>query len=166
MARTRQPDQVTDDDGFDAFVAGIDRPLRQALVGALGSQRGGDAHAAALAYAWMHRHRVLGLESPVGYLYRVGLSSARDRRRRLPVLYPPVDVDAPEFEPGLPAALARLSGRQRVSVFLTVGCGWPAAEVARLLDISESTVRAHVERGLGHLRRELGVAEEAGGDHG
>jgi DNA-directed RNA polymerase specialized sigma24 family protein len=163
MARTREPDQVADAT-FDAFVAQIDRPLRQALVGALGSQRGGEAHAAALAYAWMHRDRVLGLDSPVGYLYRVGRSSARHRRRRLPVLYPPAQVDAPEYEPRLPGALAGLPARQRVSVFLVVGCSWSAAETARLLDISESTVRAHVERGLARLRRELGVDPAEGGD--
>jgi DNA-directed RNA polymerase specialized sigma24 family protein len=159
MGSARQPEAVTDGLDFDAFIGRVDRPLRQALVGALGSQRGAEAHAAALSYAWIHRDRVTALDSPVGYLYRVGRSSVRSRRRRLPPAYPPADPGNPEFEPRLPAALAALSSRQRLSVFLVVGCGWPAAEAARLQEISESTVRAHVVRGLARLRRELGVDE-------
>jgi len=151
---------VRDDQAFEDFVREVDRPLRQALVGALGSQRGADAHAAALAYAWTNRDRVMHVRSPIGYLYKVGRSSARVRRRPLPHLYPDADPGAPAYEPKLPAALAALPERQRVAVFLAVGCGWSFAEVARLEGTTESTVRTHVKRGLDRLRNDLGVGAD------
>ncbi len=162
MTPTTDPETAPTNQGFDAFVRQVGPRLRQALVGAVGSQRGADAHAAALAYAWAHRDRVMKMDSPVGYLYKVGRSSVRLRRRPLPAMFPEPGPELPDFEPRLPAALARLPERQRVDVFLVVGCGWSAAEVARLQGKSESTVRAHVERGLQRLRKDLG----AGDDHG
>jgi DNA-directed RNA polymerase specialized sigma24 family protein len=155
-----EPVVVRDDRDFEAFVREVDRPLRQALVGALGSQRGADAHAAALEYAWTHRDRVTAMASPIGYLFKVGRSSVRLRRRPLPRLYPSPDPDTPEYEPKLPAALAALPERQRVAVFLAVGCGWSFAEVARLEGTTESTIRTHVQRGLGRLRKDLGAGAD------
>lgn len=151
---------------FDEVVASIDRPLRQALVGALGVHRGDDAHAAALAWAWEHQDRIAGLASPIGYLYKVGRSAVRYRRKRLPVTYaePAVVDGVPEFEPALASALAGLPERQRVATFLVVGCGWPAAEVGRLIGISESTVRAHAARGVATLREALGADDDEGGE--
>ena len=112
-----------------------------------------------MAYAWEHRERVMVMESPVGYLFTVGRSQSRNRRKRLPVLYPPPPVDGPEYEPRLPRAMAELPKKQRVEVFLVVGCGWSNAEVGRVTGRTESTVRAHVARGLARLRRDLGVEE-------
>ncbi|HMJ76826.1 MAG TPA: sigma factor-like helix-turn-helix DNA-binding protein, partial [Iamia sp.] len=66
----------------------------------------------------------------------------------------------PDVEPGLAGALAALPERQRVAVYLQVGCRWSTPEVADLLGVSVSTVRNHTERGLTRLRRELGVTEE------
>jgi RNA polymerase sigma factor (sigma-70 family) len=60
-------------------------------------------------------------------------------------------------EPGLPAALAGLSELQRQSVWLVHGFEWSLTETAELLGISMSSVRKHVERGEGKLRRALGV---------
>jgi DNA-directed RNA polymerase specialized sigma24 family protein len=137
-------------DGFTSFAAGVSRPLRQALVAALGVQRGEEAHAAAMAYAWEHRARVMGLASPVGYLYAVGRSRTRHRRRALPVQYLAPD----------PGTVVSLPEKQRVAVFLVVGCGWSNAEVARLTGRSESTVRTLVARGLSRLRARLGVEVE------
>jgi RNA polymerase sigma-70 factor (ECF subfamily) len=95
------------------------------------------------------------MANPAGYAYRVARSRARPRR--VPQLPPVDDARLPDVEPGLPAALAALPERQRVSVLLVHGFGWTHAEVGELLGVSESTVRNHLSRGLDHLRHELGV---------
>lgn len=146
---------------FDSFAGTVSRPLRQALIGALGVERGEEAHALAMAYGWEQRDRVMGMASPVGYLFTVGRSRTRHRRKAVPVHYLAPEPDTFEFEPGLGPAMVRLSEKQRLAVFLVVACGWSNAEVARLTGRSESTVRTLVARGLDRLRVELGVEEES-----
>ena len=63
----------------------------------------------------------------------------------------------PEFEPGLPDALTRLSERQRVAVFLVYAMDWTRRDVADLLGISVHSVGSHLDRGLDKLRKQLGV---------
>jgi DNA-directed RNA polymerase specialized sigma24 family protein len=147
---------VTD---FESFAAAVSTPLRQALVAALGRDRGVEGHALAMTYAWENQERVMAMESPVAYLVTVGRSQTRVRRKSVPVRYlPPMDPTA-DYEPALAPALAGLPEKQRVAVYLVVGCGWSNAEVARVLGRSESTVRVNVNRGLARLRRELRVEE-------
>jgi RNA polymerase sigma factor (sigma-70 family) len=62
----------------------------------------------------------------------------------------------PWVEPGLPAAIARLPDRQRVTVVLVYALGWTQAEVAALLGVSHGSVQKHAERGLQRLRSALG----------
>jgi DNA-directed RNA polymerase specialized sigma24 family protein len=91
----------------------------------------------------------------MGYLFRVAQSSRR--HRRVPVLY---DVSGwPDylFEPGLPAALAALSRRQRTVVVLVHGFGYTLGEVAELTGMRRTTVQNHSDRGLARLRDKLGV---------
>jgi DNA-directed RNA polymerase specialized sigma24 family protein len=148
---------VTDD--FEVFWLGCEPRLRRAFAAAYGATRGADATAEALAWAWEHWDRVQTMANPAGYLYRVGQS--RTRRRRRPPLFPaPEHVGVPWVEPALPAALAGLTEQQRVAVVLAHGFGWTHREVAQLLGISASTVQNHVERGLAKLR----LALEVGGD--
>jgi len=146
---------------FDAFAARVSAPLRQALVASFGIDRGAEAHALAMAYGFEHRERIAALDSPVAYLFSVGRSQTRVRRKPLPVLYAEPAGDPPEFEPALAGAVARLPEKQRLAVFLVVGCGWSNAEVGRLAGKSESTVRALVQRALTRLRRELHVEESS-----
>jgi len=113
----------------------------------------------AMAYAFEHRERVTALESPVAYLFTVGRSKSRSRRKPLPIVYAEPHDEPPEFEPSLAGAVARLPEQQRIAVFLVVGCGWSNAEVGRLAGKSESTVRTLVQRALVRLRRELHVEE-------
>jgi DNA-directed RNA polymerase specialized sigma24 family protein len=155
------PGQVIEEGEVGSLLRAVDLPVRQALVASLGWQLGGEAHAVAMEYAWSHADQVRCLESPVGYLYRVGCSGVRVRRKALP-LYAAPSEEPPEFEPALTGALVRLPERQRVAVFLVVGCGWPAAEVGRVYELSESTVRAHVQSGLAGLRAALGVEADDG----
>jgi RNA polymerase sigma-70 factor (ECF subfamily) len=65
----------------------------------------------------------------------------------------------PWVEPGLPAALGKLSARQRQVVVLVHGFEYTHQEVADLLGISRSSVQNHVERGLATLRSELEVTD-------
>jgi len=140
---------------FTAFVVEAEPKLRRALF-ALAGMEAADGGAEALAYGWEHWGRVRGMVNPVGYLYRVGRS--RLRRRRQPPSLPLLPADRlPEVEPRLPALLAGLPERQRVCVVLVHGFGWTHDEVGSLLDVSVSTVRNHLARGLGRLRHELGV---------
>ena len=142
-------------DSYTEFVADADPRLKRALAAALGPERGLEAAAEALAYGWEHWDRIHTMENPVGYLYRVGYRTGLQRFR--PVRLPPVPVcDEPWIEPGLPAALDRLTDRQRVSVLAIHAFGWTYAETAELLGISIGTVEKHVERGLRKLRVRLG----------
>ncbi|HMC40310.1 MAG TPA: sigma factor-like helix-turn-helix DNA-binding protein, partial [Acidimicrobiales bacterium] len=131
--------------GFGAFFADIEPALRRALVATFGADRGRDAAAEALAWAWEHRDRLAGLNHPLRYLYRVGQSRGRRRLVRLPFVR--VGWDAPDVEPRLVPALRELSERQRVAVVLIHGYGWTYAEVADLLELTVSTVQTHAERG-------------------
>jgi RNA polymerase sigma factor (sigma-70 family) len=60
----------------------------------------------------------------------------------------------------LPAALSGLTERQRVCVVLVFAYEWTHQEVADLLGVARSSVQSHVERGLLHLRNEIGVPSD------
>ncbi|MCP3856296.1 MAG: RNA polymerase sigma factor [Actinomycetia bacterium] len=63
----------------------------------------------------------------------------------------------PWAEPQLEPALDLLSENQRVAVVLRHSFEWTYDEIAELLDISVSTVRNHLNRGLEKLRQSLEV---------
>ena len=151
---------VSDDvkaDSFTSFVQATERPLRQALTAAAGPEAGRESTAEALAYGWEHWDRVGKLDNPAGYLYRVGRNLAK-RMGRLEARLAPVAERAEVWvEPGLPSALARLSEKQRVAVALVHGYGWSLSEAAAVLGVTKGTVQSYVDRGLKHLRKELGV---------
>jgi len=143
-------------DRFTDFVEETEPRLRFALAAALGQEQGREATAEALAYAWEHWEEIQPMDNPAGYLYRVGRSRGRFRRRRRVFAEVPSNHQ-PAVEPHLPRAVARLSERQRVAVVLVHGFGWTRPEVAELLGISVSAVNAHVQRALSKLRTALGV---------
>lgn len=106
------------------------------------------------------------MENPVGYLYRVGVT--RIRRQKTKTIHFAESVDhsnertqsdpgASLFEPALPAALDRLSERQRAVAVLIHGCEWTHQEVADALGLSRSSVGTHLERAMANLRNDLGV---------
>jgi RNA polymerase sigma factor (sigma-70 family) len=149
------------DAGFAAFVDDVGGRVRRALVPVAGPEAARDATTDALVHVWRQWDRVRAMANPAGYVYTV----ARSRLpRRLPrtVALPDELAGAdrfPDVEPGLARALAALPERQRVAVYLQLGCRWPTPEVAALLGVSVSTVRNHTERGLARLRTELGVTD-------
>ena len=147
---------VASEDEFTAFVESHEPKLRIALMAAYGPERGREATCEALAYGWEHWDRIRTMEQPVGYLYRVGQS--KSRRRKTPRPDPVVVVGAdPWVEPGLPAALADLTRKQRMAVVLVDAYGWTRQEAAEVMGVSEDTVGTHLRRGLHKLRASLGV---------
>jgi DNA-directed RNA polymerase specialized sigma24 family protein len=139
---------------FETFIASAEPRLRRALVARFGVEHGNDITADVLAYAWEHWATVATTTNPIGYLYRVGQSRARRYRRwarpvALPMEPSPLGV---HVEPGLGAALTRLSDDQRVAVILVHSYGWTYAEAAEALGTPISTFRNHLHRGMARLR--------------
>lgn len=152
---------------FETLLARVEAPLRRALVAAYGPDLGADAAADALAYAWEHLDRVEAMDNPAGYLWRVGQTSVRHttRRRFREQPWPGPAADrrtspaADLGDPGLQAALARLTLHQRVAVVLVHGFAYPLAEAAGVLGCGVSTLRNHLDRGLARLRQDLGETD-------
>ncbi len=139
---------------FEEFVASVEPRLRRALIACFGPERGREATADALGWAWEHRDRISAWGDPVAYLFRVGQSRSRGRKVR-PVFERPA-TEEPWVEPKLAAALAGLPERQRLAVFLVFGAGWTQVEAAEVMGVRPSTVQQHVERGLAKLRAVIG----------
>jgi len=142
---------------FETFVYEVEPSLRRALVAALGFERGRDATAEALAWAWQNFSRVKELDNKVAFLYRVGQS--KSRVRKTPFVFERADSHEPWHDPGLAPALESLSEHQRVAVVLIKGFDWKLREVAELMNVSVSTVQTHLERGMHSLRNKLEVIE-------
>ena len=143
--------------GYSVFMAEAEPRLHSALVARYGMQRGRDAALDAMIYGWRHWERVSAMENPVGFLYRVGSSSVR--RPKDPPLLAPVDDDRePWVEPGLEGSLDSLSEPQRIAVVLRHSFEWTYEEIAELLEVSVSTVRNHLARGMDKLRIGLEVS--------
>jgi DNA-directed RNA polymerase specialized sigma24 family protein len=136
--------------------------LQRAFVAAYGSERGHEAAAEALGYAWQHWKRIATMENPIGYLFRVGQSRTRPRQR-LPLarMWSPAEGSAEALvEPGLRNAMTELSESQRIAVVLVHGYAWTLREVAELTAVSVSTVQTHVDRALEKLRAALEVVDD------
>ena len=158
-ASNAQPDAIVSDEsdeGFSLFFAETEPRLRRALVAACGAARGSEATTEAMTYAWEHWTRVRDMTSPIGYLFRVGRSRTRLRRRRPPLFPEPRTDDTPWIEPGLGRALASLTVKQRLAVVLIHGFEFSYREAADLMKVSPSTVENHLERGMKKLRSSLG----------
>jgi len=148
---------------FEDFVRATEPKLRRALVAAYGPEQGRDAASEALAYAWEHWARLRDMENLPGYLFRVGQTRGR-RRRRQPVLHEAPGSADHDFEPGLPGALAALSQRQRLAVVLVHGYGYTLREVAEITGLRRTSVQNHAERGLARLRAALGATTGSDND--
>jgi len=145
----------SDAEEFEHFVLAVEPRLRRALVARYGRERGREATAAALAWAWEHRDRLPSLSNPVAYLYRAGQSATRRRKARFVVERP--EVAEPAVEPALERILRELPERQRIVLLLVDGAAWTHAEVAEVLGVGRSTVQQHLERARERVRRELKV---------
>jgi RNA polymerase sigma factor (sigma-70 family) len=140
---------------FRRFVPMVEPKLRTALVGVYGPDRGVEATAEALAYAWEHWDEVKGLSNPAGYLYRVGQSRTRPRKVR--TLFQRSEAPEQWIEPALGGALRKLPQGQRAAVVLVFVAGFTTSEAAEMLGASISTVKTNTKRGIDNLRKSLGV---------
>jgi DNA-directed RNA polymerase specialized sigma24 family protein len=147
---------------FEAFFRETESKLRRALVAAYGPDLGCDAASEALAYAWEHWERLREMANLPGYLFRVGQTRGT-RSRRQPLLHDRSTWPEYQFEPGLPAALALLSERQRLAVVLVHGYGYTLHEVAELTGLHKGSVQTHAARGLARLRAALVPPRSASG---
>lgn len=148
-------------DAFTEFVKDVELRLQHALIARFGLEMGREGAAEALAYAWEHWDNVKTMSNPAGYLYRVAASRSRRIRRPTPVLPEVAEGTANWVEPGLPAALGRLSTNQRISVFLVHSFEYTHAEAAEVMGISAGTLRVHLSRGMAKLRKDLEVEDES-----
>jgi DNA-directed RNA polymerase specialized sigma24 family protein len=154
---------LPDRGAFEDFVSVSGVRLRQALVARFGVDVGVDATSDVLGWAWEHWERVQSMDNQLGYLFRVGQSSARRYRRwGRRVDLPPEPHGSGDWmvEPGLHDALGHLPEPQRVAVLLVKGHDWSYADVAAVTGTSESTARTHVHRGLERLRTLLGAEHD------
>ena len=142
---------------FAEFHLTAEPQLRRALIARYGGEVGREAAAEALAYGWENWDRVSAMRNPLGYLYRVGQSKSRRLWPSRAVFEPMPEAGLPWVEPGLPAALNKLSSRQRQVVVLVHGFEYTHKEVGDLLGLSRSSIQNHVERGQARLRAELEV---------
>ncbi|MBW3649442.1 MAG: sigma-70 family RNA polymerase sigma factor [Actinobacteria bacterium] len=147
---------------FTQLLEEVEPRLRRALVSAYGPDRGREATADALAWAWEHGDRLSDIDNVAGYLFRVGQSAAgrASRWRRFEVCADLPDRgghgDLPTGWDGeLVAALAKLSPHQRVAIVLVHGYGYSLGDAASVLGCGVSSVRNHLDRALRRVRREL-----------
>jgi DNA-directed RNA polymerase specialized sigma24 family protein len=146
-------------DAFETFVLDVEPRLRRALVAAYGMEMGREATADALSWAWEHWNKLDGVANPVAYLYRVGQSRARSKKR--PIVFERSSHSEPWVEPSLGPALLRLSESQRTAVVLVYGFAWTLREVGELTGTKVTTVQTHLERGLRNLRAAMEVHDNA-----
>ncbi len=102
--------------------------------------------------------RLATLDNPPAYLRVAVVNRCRSLHRRdvrAPRLAPPGHsvLDAGLTE--LRDQLQRLPARRRTAIVLRYLCDLPDAEIARILDCREATVRSLVHRGLADLRSTL-----------
>jgi RNA polymerase sigma-70 factor (ECF subfamily) len=96
------------------------------------------------------------------YLYRCVLNAARSghrsaarREKREVRVADRTVLEPPDVRPEVLDAVRGLSERQRAVVYLTYWDDLDAASIARLLDISEGSVKRHLARARDQLRRKL-----------
>jgi RNA polymerase sigma-70 factor (sigma-E family) len=118
----------------------------------------------ALARAWARWDRVSTLESPEGWVYRVGLNLARSRfrrgqaeRRALQRLGPANQehVLASAEVIAVRDAVTSLPDRQRAAIVLRYFADLPVATVAEAMDCAQGTVRSLTSQAIDRLRVDL-----------
>jgi RNA polymerase sigma factor (sigma-70 family) len=112
----------------------------------------------AMARLCRHWDRVQHLDSPAGWVHRVGMNlanSAFRRARRRPPTTSPEAAAGPDAASAFAvrAAVAELPRRQRTAVILRYFVDLPVAEVARLMRCSPGTVKALTSQAIANLRR-------------
>lgn len=148
---------------FTAFYrANSDRVYRALAVSLGNDDLARDAADEAMARAYARWDRVRKLDSPAGWVYRVGLNWATSWWRKLRRQCPPIGDerhqagDAPDPASLVArAALDRLPLAQRAVVVCRVLLDLSTTETANVLGIAEGTVKSRLARALTALRGSL-----------
>ncbi|MGB7212048.1 MAG: sigma-70 family RNA polymerase sigma factor [Gemmatimonadales bacterium] len=160
-----------DADAFGELITRYTAVARRLARAALGNHDDGDDAAQdGFLAAWQNIDKYDATRPFGPWLLRIVVNRARDLGRRRKVRQTdeiPTDrateVPSPERETDrallreqLAEALDRLPERQRVAITLFDGEGYPHAEIARMLDVPEGTVRSDVFHARRTLREALG----------
>lgn len=156
--------RVTEDDaGFVAFYEASRGPCLRAVCAVVGDRRlAEDLVAEGFARAWASWPKVRTHPAPRAWVLRTALNLRvswwRRRHREIP-LTGADGVSAPAsgegIDPGILAALNRLSGRQREVIVLRVLLDLDTHDTASVLGIAPGTVTAHLSRAAEALQRDL-----------
>lgn len=154
-------------DDFEAFYrAHVDRIYRALAVTLRRDDVAREAVDEGMARAYAKWPMVSRLESPAGWVFRVGLNWATSRWRKLwrerplagddahPCQHPPPDSSRAARD-----ALALLPMPQRAVVTCRILLDLTTAETAVALGVSEGTVKSRLSRGLAVLRSALSDKE-------
>ena len=124
-------------------------------------ERAKDAVQDAFVAALRRRSQWRGEGSLDAWLWRAVLNAARDRRRkREPILVPETPEEAPVEPPAsldLADALAELTERQRLVLFLRYYGDLDYRQIAETLGVKPGTVAATIHQAQEHLRHRLGA---------
>ena len=151
-----------EDDFVALFESEYGRLVRALYVLSGSGSEAEDLAQEALARVYERWQRVRGMESPIGYLYRVALNLHR-RGLRAPRHLGLREVQ--ELEGGLSdvdqrsdlaKAVSELSPRLREALFLHEWLGFTSEQVAKLIHVRPSSVRARLSRARKELREKLG----------
>ena len=147
-------------------------PLVRALTLVAGDREAAaDAVQDAFVQAHRHRDRVLGLESPTGWLRHVALNRIRNQHRgqqREAAALPRLVVsdasgddvdDAAVAGQAAAAMVAALPPQQRSTAAMYYLLDQPTAVIADHLGITEATVRSHLRAARQRLHQQLGEGE-------
>lgn len=160
LRRSRGPKSEVDQLGL-LDIPDLEQRLSTAFLARYGVEVGREVTSETMAWAWEHRDRLVDMDNPAGYLFRVGQSKSRRLLRwsREPVRYPAENItdQQPWVEPGLADALASLDEEQRTTIVLVHCFQWTYREVAELMGLELHGVRNRVHRGMARLRSELGA---------
>jgi RNA polymerase sigma factor (sigma-70 family) len=137
-------------DDLTRFATGLVGPdhapdvVSEAVIGCMTSRQWKDV---ADKRAYLYR----SVYNKAGEFYRS--SQRRSSRERL--IEPSEVLISPAIRPEVLAAVSRLSVRQRAVIYLYYWEDLHLAEVAKILHISDGSVRRHLARGKAHLKEAL-----------
>ena len=117
----------------------------------------------AFVRVWERWDRVVAMENPAGYLYRIAMNGFRSRFRRATRALIRGTTDGPadrsleivEERDGLVRRLGMLPTRQRAAVLLVDVLDFTSDQAARILRIRPATVRVLAARGRATLREAI-----------
>jgi RNA polymerase sigma factor (sigma-70 family) len=154
---------------YEQFVRKHFHPLEKSLsLITLDAALAADAAQEACLRLYLRWEEVDKLDDPAAWLYRVGINRCHDYRRQLKRasrLFDRLTVEAGRaqaapHEPGerwapdaeFAALVERLSKQQRIAAVLFYQADLSTKEIARVMQISESAVKSHLQRAREALR--------------